>query len=677
MASQTVEEFKAALAACDFRQPDQVSKLVTASYTNVAFSEKVEERQIANPLGAYNYFGGLLGKEVWPDGQGMDLIREYYADPYIPFTFSHFVRQSAICDPNLANECVRDRCLVPEGGRGTLPPFVFYKAGLKTQRDCVANIRHIKNFRWWASRVIRSRELMDEQMMNMFYTMAGIQTSGNKIVLQGFRDANGALKMLPSSDPRNPLRFGLYNYMEEKFPQITNINDLAPLTVDVMESLARYWAQFPKNNEIAKGPRGENIYEFWYPDDWYQAEAVRNSDYMEKLKIMMPAKLFSGYSLAEGEREVVGNWAPRVMPWLPRFAPTADGKIVPVDTHVGVNIEVGQEFVGSVEFENAPIGLANIVSGKQGTILSRPPLTESGAGFPIMPITGDSGWRIRNDYDKECNPDLNMPYSEKDYEMGVRMDDPQAAVSFLFRRRIFNMRPINDCDLAPIFNVDPNTVDCEITTIGCQNGKRRMDDDITGNGDFQYVTCTAASCGNTEEAPFTYIVKIERRPNQPDYNSLGCVCGDAVNLFVYDEDGVYNRQIQGIYKSDALSFPYARYFVETTEVLAEGECIKGISCTDATPDIGNVIDAWDSPDVENTVIFILDSPLEGCGLTDDVAVKYYSSSDVLLGTITGTINGENVERYQYNIVSVDPLFQADPEQAYAGTSYVTVTCTEV
>lgn len=672
----TNTEFAAVLDACDFRSPDAVSALVTSTHTNVAFNEQVVERQAIKPLGAYNYFGGLFGKEVWNDGQGMDLVREYYAPSHIPLTFSHFVRQSAICDPNLANECNRQACQIPEGGRGTLPSQVFFKAGLKTPRDCIANIRHIRQFQWWASKIIDDRERADEQMMNIFYLMAGLQTAGNKITLQGVRDANGILKLAGSSDPRNPMRAGYFNYMEEKFPQPTNLQNIAPLTVDAMEGMARYWAQFPKGNESAKGPRGENIYEFWSPDDWYASEAVRNPDYMEKLKLMMPNVLFGGTTLAPGDREVVGNWAARVMPWLPRFAPTSDGRIVPVDSLIGVDIEVGKEYIGSLDFENAPYGVAVITSGKQGTILTRPTLTQSGAGFPILPIAGDMPWRIRNDYDKDCNEQMNQPYSEKFYEMGFRMDDPQASTAILFRRRIYPMRPINECDLAPIFNVLPNEIDCPLTTVGCGDNQRRETDDITGPDGPKYVSCTAANCGNTGVAPFHYMLKIERRANEPDYNSLGCVCGSAVNLYVYDADGVYNRQIQGVYKSDVQSFPEARVFVSTTTPLNAGECIKGILCADSDVGVGNVIDLFDILDENDEVVdgevgFILDDSL-ACSISDpSVSIIFKDASGATLGTITGTIQEVDIDRFYYRIFSANPAFQA---AAYATQASVVVQC---
>lgn len=669
----TETEYAAILAGCNFREPTQVSELVTATHTNVMFNEKVEERQIQNAVGAYNYFSGLFGKEVWQDGQGHDRISEYYADPYIPFTFSHFVRQSAICDPNLANECDTDYCQIPEGGRGTMPGHVFFKWGFETPRDCIANIREIRQFQYWAAKIIRSRELVDEQVMNMFYTMAAIQTSGHKITLQGVRDADGNLKLATSTNPRNPVRGGLYNFMEERFPSPTDLSTIVPLTVEVMEGLARYWTQFPKGNEVATGGRGEKIWEFWYPDDWYQQEAIRNPDYMEKLKILMPNLLFPGTTNVPGDREVIGNWAAKVAPWLPRFAPTADGKIVPVDSHVGIDIEVGKEYVGGIDFENAPFGLANIVSGKQGTILTRPALTQSGAGFPIMPITGDGPWRIRNDYDPVCNKDLNKPYSQKRYEMGFRMDNPEAALAFLFRRRIFQMRPINECDLAPIFNVEERVADCAITHIGCQDNKRRVADDITGPDKPTYVSCTAKPCGNVNASPYAYVLSIERKANQPDYNSLGCACGSNVKLFVYDEDGEFVKEVAGVYKSDVLSFPYAKVFITTLVALASGQCIKGISCYDSTPSMGNVIDAFDIGDIGDGVVgFLLDDSIL-CADGDDVWIRYYDANGVVLGTINGVIDEIDYDRFYYKISSGNIAFKAD---AYAGQVRIGVSCRE-
>lgn len=671
----TASEYQTLLENCNFDSPDAVSELVTSTHTNVAFNEKVEERQINNAVSSYNYFSGFFGKEVWQDGQGMDLVREYFTDPHIPFTFSHFVQQSAICDPNLANECSTTYCEIPKGGRGTLPGQVFFKWGFKTERDCIANIRHIRAFQYWAKKVIRARELVDDRVMNIFYVMAAIRTAGHKIVLQGTRNSDGNLTLAPNSNPRNPMRGGYYNYMEEKFPQPTDLETIVPLTADSLQDMAQYFQTFGTGNAVAKGPRGEDIFEFWHPDDWYYAEAIRDPEMMEKLKITLPHTLFAGTRLMEGQREIIGNFAAKTMPWLPRFAPTSDGRIIPVDSHVGLDIEVGKEYVGSIDFQNAPIGLAVIPSGKQGTILTRPALTQSGAGFPIQAITGNGPWVIRNDYDKDCNADLNQPYSQKRVEMGFRMDAPNGT-AILFRRRKFAARPINECDLAPMFFAESNEVSCELTTIGCGDNQRRVNDNIISDLGANYVSCTAAACGNGVGAPFHYIVKVDRKAGNPGFNNLDCACGSNVKLFIYDLNGDFDREIIGIYKSDAGAKHEARIFVETQEAIGANKCIKGISCADDTRFQGNAIDAWDIEVEEGEdaqVSFILDDSI-ACEEGDAVEVRYYDANGTVLGVIYGVVEEFDTDRFYYRISSSDALFKA--EEAYAGQASIGVSCNE-
>lgn len=670
----TDQEFIELLQGCNFRQPDQVSELVTSTVTQVAFQNQVAQKTVSNPLGAYNYFGGLFGTQTWPDGIGMDMVREYYAHPHLPFSFSYFVRQTEICDPNLADECRRDRCDIPEGGRGTMPPPQFFKTGFKTPRDCIANIRHIRNFRWWAERTVDGMALIDEQIMNIFYTMVGIKTAGHKIVLQAFTDTDGINKLVPSNNPRNPMRYGLYNYMEDKFPQLLDLEKIAPIELDYLKNMVRYWDQNPNGAKIATGPRGESIYEIWAPDDLYEQFVLTNPDYIEKVRRFMPNSEFPGWTMKPGEREIVENYAFKVMPWLPRFAPTSDGRIIPVDTKVGVDIEVGKEWLPSVDFENAPFGIAVIASGKQGTILKRPPLTTSGAGFPIEPITGDGPWKIRNDYDKDCNPERNMPYAVKDYEMGFIPENPDAGTAILFRRKVFNMAPINFCDTAPIFVAADPEINCPITTVGCQNGKVREDNSIVGQTKVKHVNCTAVSCGNSGESPYTYIVKIDRRANEPGFNSLGCECGSAVNLYIYDENGAYSRQIQGIYTDNAMSFPDARYFVETTSALLEGECIRGIACADETPLQGNVVTSWDIAEGLNAgdIGVILDDSIV-CGEEDDVQIRFYNAAGAVLGTVNAIIEEMDINRFFYRLSSSTPDFSVD---MYPGTASIGVSCNE-
>lgn len=668
----TSQEYLDALEACNWHDPAERNKLVTSSYTNVKFSEKVLQKELRNELGAFNYFGALFGTEVWQDGQGMDEVREFYVPPHVPYSFAYFVRQMQICDPNLADECRRDRCQVPQGGRGTLPGMQFFKWGFETPRDCIASIRSIRQFREWSLKIIDGRDKIDEQVKNIFYTMAGLYLSGNKVVLQGYRE-NGLLKLVPSNNPRNPFRGGLYNYMEEKFPQPTNLQDLLPLTSEMMEVAARFWSLEGAQYKTTTGKRGEPIFEVWTPDDLYRNEFLENPDRQKQIVTTMPTSMFPGWTLQPGEREVIGNFAPKVMPWLPRFAPTNTGKIIPVDNKVGVDIEVGKEYLTSLDFENAPIGVANIINGKLGTIMSRPTLTTSGAGFPIKPISMDSGWVIRNDYDKECNPDLNMPFSQRDYEMGYRLDDPNAGTAILFRRQVFNMRPINDCDLAPIFYVEEAPVDCALTNIGCSGNKKRENNSIVDPYNVKYVHCTEASCSNPDTgSPYLYIIKIDRRANQPGYDSLGCTCGDALKLYVYDENGEFDREVAGVLVDTKQAYPYARYYVSTLAVLAEGECIKGIACGDDTPLQGEAIDVYDLEDGD--VVFTLSSSIGCDSVGDDVQVRFYDEDRNVIGApVAASIVAFNPETLTYTLTSSDPNFSRDQRE---GTAYWGVSCNE-
>lgn len=627
----------------------------------------VVQKHLKNPVGAFNYFSGFFNTAIWGDGQGTDEVREYASDVYIPYTFSHFVRTMQLCDPNNANECNTDYCKVPQGGRGTLPGIHMYKWGFETERDCIANIRSIRDFEFWASQVTRARTQVDEQVMNMFYTMAAIKTAGHKVVFQGERDAQGRLMPVYSANPRNPFRSFNYNYIEELFPAAVP-DTMLPMDIQYLEKLARHWTQFQNGNEIARGSRGQLIWELWYGDDYYQEQAINNADYMEKIKMTEPANLFAGYSLQSNPREVIGNWATKIMPWLPRFAPSTGGGIIPVDSHEAVPIEVNNEYVPSREFDNAPIGLALIASKKQGTVLKRPALTKSGAGFPILPITGDGGWIIRNDYDKDCNKDLNQPYSQKRFEMGFRMDDPDASMAILYRRRLFNLRPTNECDLAPIFAIDPKEVDCSLTTIGCEDNKKRASESVTQTDFSKAIICSNVSCGDDK----LIRIKVERLANKPGFNSLGCECGDTVDVLVYDDEGNFDRRQSAVVKDLSLIFPYGYAWIELGTALAPGECIKGLLCLDSTPDEGNVVDAWDNTDsgFEDLVgvQYMLDSQL-ACEEGDDVVVEWFDANGVSLGTDTGTIAEADHAHYMYRITGFTSKTPYPGEQAS-----VKVTC---
>ncbi len=681
----TEAQFIQQLNDCNWANNGEVSKLISSSYTNVMFNDKVMEMQIANPMGAQNFFSGFFGTEVWKDGQGNDQIREYATDPFIPFTFSHFARQMDVCDPSLANRCDVDLCEVPEGGRGTMPGMEWFQWGFETKRTCVANIRHIRDFQYWAAKVIRNRTLIDEQVMYMFYVMAALRTTGHKITMQGERDAAGNLFLKTNNNPRNASGYGDYNYMQKLFPAITSVGDLAPMQWEFLEALARRWENFPaansNGNRVATNSRGGGVYELWHPDDLYQQEVLRNPDYMKSLVHTMPNSLFAGYSLQPGNSEIIGNWKLRTMSALPRFAPTIEGSVAPVDTHVNIAIEVGNEPVPNPDWMDAPIGLAMVVNRRQGTIMTRPTLSQSGEGFPIQPIASSEPWQINNEYDEACNKFKNKPFSYRRYEMGFRLDDPNAATAFLFRRRVFPRQPIADCDLAPMFLANDNGINCPLTQIGCGGGVERIQDEWTQPENAPTrVECTYTECDNDGVSPYRYDIRVKRIPNNPDFNSLACGCGDAVQLFVYDAAGAAVKTIAGVVKTNIKGYPYGIYGVETTVALAEGQCIRYIACSDATPFVSNVVTAWDSDTdpMYSTVVgvrVVLDDPMGCSAVGQSVKVRYYTAGDVLVGSeLTTTLNYVDVDSNTYGLADTAGLEATVPSVAKPTAAYFVVAC---
>lgn len=674
----TNTQYEEMLQGCNWDEP-AVSRLITSEVTQMKFNELVLEIQSANPESMRNLFENYFSTEVWPDGQGQDEIQQYATDPHLPYDFSSFYRTMQICDPNTAHECLWNYCEVPEGGKGNLPPIEMYRNGFKTKPDCIANIRHIKNFRYWAARVTRARYLIDEHVIKMFTTLAVLKTLGHKWTLQGVRQdsTNPQSPLIPvqDSNPRNALNGYLYNYMQPFFPNPTDPNLVLPLTYDVLEILARRWEIYGETRyRIGVNDRGGSIFPIWLDDDWFLQEVLRNPAYFESLKSTMPKFQFAGFTRDNsGEQEVVGNFAPRIMPWIPRLTESITGGLVPVDTMTSVDIEIGKEAIPNRDFLNAPFGIALMPSPQQGKLLTRPTLTTSGAGLPIQPITGQGQWEIWNEYDPVCNPEKNMPYSKKKFEMGFKLTDPNAGKGIIYRRRVFHMQPINECDLAPIFKRSAPTGQCDdLFTVGCSDNNRRHQQEVTQIGSGSRVLCTSMFCHTPEGDDPIYNLKVERKVLNPDFNSLGCECGATLQLFVYDANGVFKRQQEGTLLETVFGYPEGYYVVQTGTELGEGECIKEIECLDETPTVGNVFSCYDSTDVPGTVgvVYTL-TDFPTCDLGDGLDIKFYSSANVLLGTVKGTIQEMDPDK---RTIRVTPNTGQLACQQYENQSYVTVTC---
>ena len=686
MANITNSEYRAQLEACDWLSDDAMD-LIVGRHTNMKINDSVRERHFGACDG-YGYFANFYNVAEWGDEQGQDELREIYFHPNINQSFQYFQRTMQICDPRSADECRTDYCKIPTGGYGQLPPIEMYKWGLETDRSCVGNLRHIRAFREWAQRVADVRFYADQQIMQMFYTLATIRMTGHKFVLEAQKDSLGNYIPFPDANPRNPLGGWKYSWLNPLFPAVDNPANIMPLSLDILQQLARRWTLFNNQSWVATGHRGDKIFEFWYPDDWYDQEVLQDGDNFEKLRTFMPNKLFAGYSLdPDGEREVIGNWAMRSMPCLPRFTESCEGGLTIVDMHQNVDVEIGQEAIESRQWQNAPFLLCGSFDPSMGSIMTRPTLNTSAEGWPILPIMGNGDWRIRNEYDKECNPDMNMPYSQKRYEMGFRVDDPWASIAFIVRSRLYRTAPLNTCDLQPVFKITPVAPCDDIVGIGCEDNSRRHQAEITQKDLDKHVKCMAEVCGNASGGQQIYRLQLEREALVPNFNPLSCDCGDTLVVNVYDETQTFSHQqeaeIVEILKPGAVqAFSNAEFqiWVRTT-TLAADHCIKGVFCKDATPQVSDVRSCWtsdgtgDCPAFTGTKMALEHVIQSAAGVPaavgDTVNVEYFDASGTSLGTIAATIAEINEETLVYRLTSVDPDFDCDG--GFTDVASITVT----
>ena len=122
----TDAQFAARLSSCNWKDAKSVSDIVSATHTNVKFNEIILKKQMEVD-GAATMFQNFFGTRNWGDGQGMDEVREYSTPPYIPISFQYFIEKLAPCKDGNRDDCDWDSCVIPEGGRGTLPGFQLFR----------------------------------------------------------------------------------------------------------------------------------------------------------------------------------------------------------------------------------------------------------------------------------------------------------------------------------------------------------------------------------------------------------------------------------------------------------------------------------------------------------------------------------------------------------------------
>lgn len=646
---------------------------------NAIYSETVNQMHVVQN-GMYNYLTGLFPARVWNDWQGTTEIGQQYHSAYVPFDMSIFQRSMQICDPASQNECHTDYCNIPRGGVSYLPELEMYKTGFKTEPVCIANIRTSKKALQIAEMLIKERFAVDEQVMNIFYTMALIRMLGHKWVLEYKTDpTTGDVVPVSNVNPYNILNGFQYNYLNPLFPTVGDITNIMPLDLRFMEMFGRALVNTKNPNSIATGPRGAPIYELWAPNDVYQQEVIDNPEWLERMKYTMPAKLLPGYSLdTNGEREIIGNFAFRQNANLPRLAESTKGGLTVVQPMMNVPVDGGNRALHNTrEWDNAPFLMMCAIGKGIGEILSRPTLSTGVEGRPIQPITGSGDWIYRNDYNQVCNEDLNMPHFRKRYEMGFRLLNGDAGWGMIGRSKKFRLRPINTCDLNPIFAIAPVESDCSILTIGCNPLNQRVSNNILEFDRVRTIVCSSAVCGDD-----TIYRLMFRRENIDsitlDQNPLSpCVCGDDVTVIIGNAAGVETRQAAATlleYMRPNMVNPGPIWFAQLEASLDAGECIQGVVCNDETLTLGKVVSCVDQsidPSLAGNAIKVILDSLLSCVVGATVHVHYYDVDHVSLGSLAGTIAAEDRQLFQYTITSAVSGFKC---AMYEDGTTMEVTC---
>lgn len=673
MSKLTKEAWLAQIEACGGEMSqDQVINLVFKDGPSALWSETVNQMHVMYD-GMYNYLTGLFPTRQWGDWKGTTELGQVYHSPYLPIDMSIFQRSMQVCDPMNADECHTDYCEIPRGGITNLPELEMYKTGFKTEPMCIANIRTSEQAKQIATMIVNERFAVDQQVMNTFYTMALIRMLGHKFVLE-YRQDGADVIPVDSNNPYNPVQGFRYHYMQPLFPAVGDLNNVMPLDFSVLDMFGRAFATSRNNNYIARGPRGEPIYEMWHAEDWYRQEMLDNKEWVDRVKYLMKTELLPGYRMAgaeQTEKEIIGNFSLRQNDALPRFAESVHGGLAIVQTTKPVAVDIGTRPVHSYrEYENAPFLMSAIIGKNVGEILTRPTLSTGIEGRPIQPISGTGEWIYRNDF-SECNDDLNKPHFRKRYEMGFRMLNPDAGYGFIHRAKKFRLRPVQTCDLRPIYKITPAKIapNCDVLTVGCNPNNLIMDNNILDDvANQRKIKCSSKVCGDSTST--IYRVEVRRESIDaisPDQNPLqDCACGDTVNVFIGDEDGdtvkVREATILDYYRPNVVN-PNPIFIVQLASALAAGECLQYIGCQDDTPEEATVVSCTDSSEDESLesdqVRFLMDSAPDVINVGSIVTITYYDADGVSLGTVDGTVVSINPDTMTYVISSEEEDFGCD------------------
>jgi hypothetical protein len=665
----TRDEWIAQLEACgNTMSQSDIIDLVYKDGPNAIYQEMVTQKHMEMD-GADTYFRAMFPTVQWNDWQGIREIGTIYHNAYVPFDMGIFQRSMQICSPSDASECTFNYCEIPGGGISHLLEMEMYKTAVRTRPYCIANIRSSRQALQLAERLVNERFAYDEMMIRAFYTMAAIRMTGHKWVLSYELDSNGLPVPTANSNPYNALQGYTYSYMEPLFPQPPDLDKVLPLDLRLLDQYGRVLSNSNDPTYISTGPRGEHIFQVWYSEDWWRSEILDLPEYKELMKYTMPVSLLPGYTNAPvgTQTEVIGNFVFKQMSHLPRFAESTEGGLTVIQDMVEVPVDAGNRALYNYrQRDNAPFGMAMLVGKGMGNIVTRPILTTGVEGRPIQPIggslTGADSWIYWNEYDKECNPEKNMPYFKKHVEIGLKQTNPDAGKAMIFRFKNFRVRPTNICDLRPKMVIAPVSSNCAILEIGCNplNQPTMAGNQIIKQDNTRTILCSAKLCAGS-----TNIYRLEFTRENPDsiavnQNPLPCGCGDHVDVLINDEDGNFVSKIDGTLID--FSRPTLErgpiWLVELASGLSDGQCVHGVVCVVNNNTTVNVVaceDHTDDPDLANTKLRVTSDTLWDVAVGDTVHVKWYDEDNTQLGSLPATVSIVDYDTFTYTLTSTQSI----------------------
>lgn len=644
--------------SCDLAGPQGNISLLMHEHTPAVINPMINTRM--GKERNCKYFVNMFDSAIQPDGQAFDEINSIYHPNYTPKSFSFLMKQQQPCDPFLTNACDRHFCEIPSGGRSSLNQGQFFSWGLKTKPYCLQNFRTIPRFMEWLGKESEDRARTSLVHMELFYLQVFLLTAGHKIVLEGKKTTNGQYIPYPSNSIRNPLNGYKYSWMRDLFPAVDDPNNILPLDVATLQQLGRNWGENTNSAPIAFNGEGNGMYNLWIGDDWRTQEVDRFEDFSKLFMSIPNTQMLEGYRFEEGAKTAFGRFILENRFNLPRFAvDEATGGLVMVQDMVGIDVEVGQEFVRNPQWMDAPFRLAVSPTRDQATILTRPPLAVHGNGAPIPVIPSNQGWYVKNEYDKECNPNRLLPHWESWNEMGYRPKNPDGSLAIMYRARTFLNAPQNFCDLAPVFSVSSPAACDNFTNIGCENKKVNQNSVTALVINQTDIRCAGAVCGD----PTIYRLTVEHlEPLKAGAQTIDCACGAALTVIIETSEGALAETTATLIDNQE-GYPFGYYFVQFESALPTGSCIRAVRCNGETSVVSRVLNAVD---VDTQVVrFVLENALINAGLTDPVVIRYYDSAGTALGTITGTIDSINNDLFFYTVSSSDTEFSALTTKTWA------------